>query len=76
MCAPFSAKAACSVFTTLGELVERSKHAAPGFMPSSSPSGPIATASTSGGSGSEEKITSHCAASAFGVSAHVAPACR
>ena len=58
MCAPFSANAALSFFTTAGELVERSKYAAPAFMPEIRPSGPSATASTSTGSGNEEKITS------------------
>src|SRR5580693_8008152 len=45
-------------------------------MPATSPSGPSATASTSDGSGSDEKITSAWLASARGVSAHVAPALR
>ena len=60
MCAPFSAKAAVSFFTRLGELVERSNQAAPGLMPASRPSAASATFSTSGGSGSEVKITSDC----------------
>ena len=45
-------------------------------MPAMSPSGPSATASTSGGSGSEEKITSLRSASARGLSAQAAPALR
>src|SRR5580692_4332932 len=45
-------------------------------MPAISPSGPNATASTSAGSGSDEKITSASCASARGVSAQVAPALR
>src|SRR3954470_16761391 len=47
-------------------------------MPASSPFGPSATSSTSGGPGNEVKITSHCSASAFGESAQTAPAamCR
>ena len=36
----------------------------PGFMPAMIPSDPSATASTSGGSGSEEKVTSQWPASA------------
>src|SRR5580704_45164 len=45
-------------------------------MPASRPLGPSATCSTSGGPGSEVKMTSLCSASAFGVSAHTAPAAR
>src|SRR2546421_176625 len=45
-------------------------------MPARSPFGPRATSCTSGGPGSEVKITSHSAASAFGLSAHTAPAAR
>ena len=64
------------LFTTLCALVERSKYAAPFFTPSIKPSAPSATRSTSVGSGSEVKITSDFSASARGVSAHSAPACR
>src|SRR3954447_13029812 len=47
-------------------------------MPASSPFWPSATSSTSGGPGSEVKMTSHCSAKAFGESAQLAPAamCR
>src|SRR5262249_5750156 len=45
-------------------------------MPARSPSGPSATASTSAGSGNEEKITSASLASARGLSAQTAPALR
>src|SRR3954447_3455912 len=47
-------------------------------MPASSPFCPSATSSTSGGPGSEVKMTSHCSASAFGESTQTAPAamCR
>src|SRR5207248_2154966 len=45
-------------------------------MPARSPFGPSATCSTSGGPGNEVKMTSHSAASAFGLSAHTAPAAR
>src|SRR3954453_8263733 len=47
-------------------------------MPASSPFAPSATSSTSGGPGSEVKMTSHCSAKAFGESAQIAPAamCR
>src|SRR5437763_8096922 len=45
-------------------------------MPERSPFGASATCSTSGGPGSEVKMTSHCSASAFGLSAQTAPAAR
>src|SRR5215467_15293117 len=45
-------------------------------MPAMRPSSPSATASTSDGSGSEEKITSASLASARGLSAQMAPAER
>ncbi len=45
-------------------------------MPAISPSGPSATASTSDGSGNEEKITSDWLASERGLSAQIAPALR
>src|ERR1044071_1200401 len=45
-------------------------------MPARSPFAPSATCSTSGGPGSEVKMTSHCSASAFGLSAQTAPAAR
>src|SRR5205823_1004901 len=48
----------------------------PSFMPARSPFGPSATCSTSGGPGNEVKMTSHSAASAFGLSVHTAPAAR
>src|SRR5215210_2290764 len=46
----------------------------PGCAPSSSPPCPNTTASTSSGPGSEVNTTSHCSATARGVSAHSAPA--
>src|SRR5918993_5065182 len=48
----------------------------PGRAPCSSPSSPNPTASTSGGPGREVNTTSHCSATARGVSAHSAPAPR
>src|ERR1700692_1097331 len=67
MCAPFAANAALSFFTTAGALVDRSNQAAPGLMPARSPSGPSPTASTSGGSGSDVKMTSHWLGRARGL---------
>ena len=48
--------------TTVGELVLRSKYAWPARMPASSPRSPSATASTSGGPGSEVSTTSAASA--------------
>ena len=62
--------------TTATELVDMSKNAVSGFMPSISPFGPSATASTSAGTGSEVNTTSACSASAFGLSAQIAPFAR
>src|SRR5436190_2243245 len=45
-------------------------------MPASRPFAPSATSWTSDGPGNEVKMTSHCSASAFGLSAHTAPAAR
>src|ERR1700735_2059036 len=53
----FSAKAALILRTTDTELVDMSKNAVSGFMPSMRPLGPSATASTSAGTGSEGNTT-------------------
>ena len=72
----FSAKAALILRTTATELVDMSKNAVSGFIPSMSPLGPSATASTSAGTGSEVNTTSICSPSALGLSAQVAPFAR
>ena len=59
--------------TIATELVDMSKNAVSGFMPSISPFGPSATASTSAGTGSEVNTTSDAAATCRGELAHSAP---
>ena len=62
--------------TIATELVDMSKNAVSGFMPSINQLGPSATASTSAGTGSEVKMTSEASATARGELAHSAPLAR
>ena len=73
---PRSANRAWIRRTTVGEFVDRSKYALPALSPASNPTSPSATASTSGGPGSEVSTTSLASATCRGVLAHVAPAAR
>ena len=61
---------------TVGEPVDRSAYTLPGWAPWMMPSEPSATASTSLGPGSEVRISSLSRATAFGLSAHLAPRSR
>jgi hypothetical protein len=71
---PRSLQSWCNLRTSVGGLVVRSNQTLP-FSISISPLGPSATAPTSGGPGSDVKITLDCAATDLGLSAHLAPAC-
>ena len=76
MWAPLSAKILLIRRTTVGEFVLRSKYARPRPSPARMPLSPRATASTSGGVGSEVNTTSLASATCLGESAHFAPAAR
>ena len=52
-----AAASAARACTTVGEFVERSTMTEPAAAPESTPSGPDTTASTSGGVGSDRKVT-------------------
>src|SRR5215472_14921603 len=72
----FSAKAALILRTVATALVDMSKKAVSGRMPSISPFGPSATCSTSAGTGSDVKTTSLCAPTSRGELAQTAPFAR
>src|SRR3989475_2358126 len=62
--------------TSAGELVVRSKYTLPAASPARRPCAPSATASTSGGPGSDVNTTCVASATSCGVSAQPAPAFR
>src|SRR3989442_3469768 len=62
--------------TSAGELVVRSKYTLPAASPARRPCAPSATASTSGGPGSDVNTTCVASATSRGVSAQPAPAFR
>ena len=62
--------------TIATELVDMSKKAVSGRMPSISPFGPSATCSTSAGTGNEVKTISLCAPTSFGELTQTAPFAR
>ena len=74
--APWSSNFFDNSLINVGELVLRSIQIESLDTPSINPSTPVDTEVTSGGPGSEVKITSTDSASCFGVSAHSAPNSR
>ncbi len=74
--APSDAARSASLRVTAGEIVDMSATISPGRAPLSTPSGPIATCSTSGESGTMVTTISDWAATSAGLAPARAPACR